>query len=84
MTATGQLHGRHRARSHGRRQTVRPDDLRRMAELVDQYGDLPLGTTDASVIALAERLGEREVATLDRRHFTVVRPNHVDALTPLP
>ena len=65
-------------------ETVRPDDLRRMAELVEQYGDLPLGTTDASVIALAERLGEREVATLDRRHFTVVRPSHVDALTLLP
>ena len=28
-----------------------------MADLVVQYGDLPLGTTDASVIALTERLG---------------------------
>jgi hypothetical protein len=43
-----------------------------------------LGTTDASVIAVAEQLELTEVATLDRRHFTVVRPNHVDALTPLP
>jgi predicted nucleic acid-binding protein len=25
-----------------------------------------------------------DVATLDRRHFTVVRPGHVDALTLLP
>ena len=32
-------------------------DLARAAELVQQYGDLPLGGTDASVIALAERLG---------------------------
>lgn len=55
-----------------------------MAELVRQYDDLPLGTTDASVIALAERLGVTEVATLDRRHFTVVRPRHVSALTLLP
>lgn len=59
-------------------------DYRRMAELVEQYADFPLGTTDASVIALAERLDVREVATLDRRHFTVVRPRHVDALTLLP
>ena len=55
-----------------------------MAELVVTYGDLPLGTTDASVIAIAERLKLTEVATLDRRHFTVVRPSNVDALTLLP
>lgn len=60
------------------------DDCARMAELVDQYDDLRLGSTDASVLALAERLGITEVATLDRRHFTAVRPRHVDALTLLP
>ncbi|GAB95500.1 hypothetical protein BJY21_002512 [Kineosphaera limosa] len=60
------------------------EDYERIAELVDQYADLPLGTTDASIIALAERLGLREVATLDRRHFTVVRPRHIDAFTLLP
>jgi hypothetical protein len=36
------------------------------------------------VIAVAERLDVSEVATLDHRHFTVVRPNHVKALTLLP
>jgi predicted nucleic acid-binding protein len=59
-------------------------DYARMAELVVTYGDLPLGTTDASVIAIAERLKLIEVATLDRRHFNVVRPAHVDTLTLLP
>lgn len=59
-------------------------DYERMAELVDQYADLPLGTSDASVIALAERLDVDEVATLDHRHFTIVRPRHVKALTLLP
>lgn len=49
-------------------------DWLRIAELVARYRDLPLGTADASVIAAAERLGVSEVATLDRRHFTVVRP----------
>lgn len=63
---------------------LEPQDFVRMAELVRRYDDLPLGTTDASVIALAERLGLREVATLDRRHFTVVRPRHVEALSLLP
>jgi hypothetical protein len=60
------------------------DDYRRAAELVTTYADLPLGTTDATVIALAERLGVNEVATLDRRHFSVVRPRHVPGLTLLP
>lgn len=55
-----------------------------MAELVLRYADLPLGTTDAAVIALTERLRLPEVATLDRRHFSVVRPNHVDSLALLP
>lgn len=59
-------------------------DYSRIAELIIQYSDLRLGTTDASVIALSERLGLREVATLDRRHFTAVRPRHVDALSLLP
>jgi predicted nucleic acid-binding protein len=44
----------------------------------------PLGTTDASVVAVAERLKLTDVATLDRRHFTVVRPNHISALNLLP
>lgn len=55
-----------------------------MAELVERYADLHLGTTDASIIALAERLGVTEIATIDRRHFTAVRPRHVDAFTLLP
>lgn len=59
-------------------------DAGRIAELVARYDDLPLGTTDASVIALAERLGVEEIATLDHRHFRVVRPSHVEALTLLP
>ena len=55
---------------------LQSQDYRRAAELVQTYADLPLGTTDATVIALAERLDVDEVATLDRRHFTVVRPCH--------
>lgn len=60
------------------------EDYSRMSELVERYADLPLGTTDASVVAIAERLGIEEIATLDRRHFTVVRPRHVNAFTLLP
>jgi len=59
-------------------------DWLRIAELVARYRDLPLGTVDASVVATAERLCIREIATVDRRHFTVVRPNHVKAFTLMP
>lgn len=50
-----------------------PDSLR-IAELVAKYRDLPLGTVDASIVTAAERLNVRDVTTLDRRDFTVVRP----------
>jgi predicted nucleic acid-binding protein len=56
----------------------------RISELMNQYADLPLGIVDASVIALAERHGLAEIATLDRRHFSVVRPRHVGNFTLLP
>lgn len=59
-------------------------DLRRMADLVAQYGDLRLGGTDASVVALGERLGLTRLATLNRRDFTVVRPRHTEAFELLP
>ncbi|GAA4589424.1 PIN domain-containing protein [Planotetraspora phitsanulokensis] len=63
---------------------VEPKDITRIAELVRLYKDLPLGAVDASVIAIAERLGLPAVATLDHRHFSVVRPLHVAALQLLP
>jgi len=59
-------------------------DWIRIAELVAAYHDLPLGTVDASVVAAAERLGSTAVATLDRRHFSVVRPRHVVAFQIVP
>ena len=63
---------------------VAAQDWLRVAELVARYRDLPLGTVDASVITAAERLGVVEVATIDGRHFGVVRPRHVGAFTLLP
>jgi hypothetical protein len=59
-------------------------DWERARELIERYADLPLGAADASVVTIAERHGAVEVATLDHRHFQVVRPSHVDAFTLLP
>lgn len=63
---------------------VEPSDWSRIVELLDQYADLPLGIVDASVVATCERLGVGTLATLDRRHFSVVRPRHSESLILLP
>jgi predicted nucleic acid-binding protein len=60
------------------------EDLDRAADLTERYASLPLGGTDACVVAVAERLNIAEVATLDRRHFSVVRPRHIEVFTLLP
>jgi predicted nucleic acid-binding protein len=51
---------------------------------LDWLADLRLGFVDAAVVAIVERLGERKLATLDHRHFTAIRPPHVEALELLP
>ncbi|HMQ26603.1 MAG TPA: PIN domain-containing protein [Acidimicrobiales bacterium] len=63
---------------------VEVEDWPRITELVRDYADLGLGTTDASLVAAAERLGETVVASLDHRHLATVRPRHCAALTLLP
>lgn len=63
---------------------VNDGDWSRVAELVDRYVDMPLGLVDASVIALAERLAQHQIASLDHRHLGVVRPRHCERLTLLP
>lgn len=50
------------------------EDVTRVMELVDTYRDFPLGTTDASAIAIAERLNITDVATLDHRHLRTFDP----------
>ena len=56
----------------------------RIVELTEQYLDLPLGIVDASVVALAERHHVDVIATLDHRHFSIVRPRHAMAFTLVP
>ena len=59
-------------------------DYERCVELIGTYTDLGLGFVDASVIAIAERLGVRTIATLNRRDFAVVRPAHCAAFDLIP
>ena len=50
-------------------------DYAQIAGLVNTYESIPLGTSDASVVAITKRLGLTDVATLDRRQFAVLRPS---------
>lgn len=59
-------------------------DYARARELCDRYADADIGFVDAAVLAVVERLGERRLATLDRRHFSLLRPRHVEALELVP
>ena len=59
-------------------------DWARVRSLCRTYADLPLGLVDASVVVTAERLEKRTIASLDRRHFSVIRPRHVPSLSLVP
>ena len=60
------------------------EDFERMAELVGEYADFPLGGTDASAVALAERLDAKVILTLDRRHFAAIVPRHCKSFELIP
>ena len=47
--------------------------LSRAMEIDRRFEDLSLGLVDSSVVALAEALGIRRLATRDTRHFAAVR-----------
>jgi len=43
------------------------------SRVVERYADIPIGLADASNLVLAEAYRTRRIATLDRRHFTIMR-----------
>ena len=49
-------------------------DLGAAIDVIRRYADQDIGLADASLVVLAERYGTRTVLTLDRCHFTVLRP----------
>jgi predicted nucleic acid-binding protein len=63
---------------------LQPGDYTRVRTLCDQYAESDIGFVDAAVFAIVERLGESKLATLDRRHFGLLRPRHRDSVELLP
>lgn len=75
---------RHLVATDWRRMPVSDDDLGRVAELLETYADANIGLADATIVAIAERLGATRLFTLDRRDFAIIRPRHVEAFELLP
>jgi len=57
-------------------ESVTIEDLSRIQQILETYADNRLDFTDAAIVAIAERLAISCVYTLDRRDFSVIRPNH--------
>ena len=59
-----------------------PGDLGRARDLVERHESLRLGLVDSVVMATAERLRTRAIATLDLRHFGAVKLRGAPRLDP--
>jgi predicted nucleic acid-binding protein len=49
-------------------------DLMRTVPIIERYADHAIGVADASNVVLADRYRTTTIATLDRRHFSMLRP----------
>jgi uncharacterized protein len=54
--------------------TIDAIDLARTVPILQRYADHAIGVADASNVVLADRYQTTTIATLDRRHFSVLRP----------
>ena len=70
--------------SNTRLESLRPADLHRVNEILDQYADSQLDFVDATIVAIAERENITRILTLDRRDFTIIRPQHCSYFDLLP
>ena len=59
-------------------------DLVRVHEIAEIYASAQFDVVDCCIMAQAERLNITQVATFDRRDFSIFRPRHCDYLELLP
>ncbi len=64
--------------------SVETRDLQRALEIMNQYKDVYLGIVDSSIVSLAERYEIRKILTLDRRHFSLIKPKKINYFELLP
>lgn len=49
-------------------------DVHAAVAVIERYRDQEIGVADASLVVLASRYRTKSILTLDRRHFSVLRP----------
>jgi hypothetical protein len=64
--------------------SLEPEDRLRMTAIMKTYADNRFDYTDVAIMTVAERLNITQIATLDRRDFTIFRPSHCDYFKLLP
>lgn len=64
--------------------SVSIDDLKRAYIIMQKYQDIYLGIVDTSIMALAEKYELRKILTLDRRHFSLIKPDKIEYFELLP
>lgn len=60
------------------------EDMTRAGTILKTYLDQDIDYVDALIVAMAERLDITKILTVDRRHFSIFRPNHCPAFEILP
>lgn len=63
---------------------LRASDFEPIRLIREKYGDLGLDLADAALMHLANREGIEDIFTLDRRHFSIFRPEKGNALVLIP
>ena len=74
----------HFSQINARFEPIEKADLARIHELSVAYGDAEFDVVDCCIMVLAERLSIRQIATFDRRDFSIFRPRHCEYLELLP
>ena len=64
--------------------SLEPRDFARIRELMKKYQDLPMDLADAALVRVAERERIRRIFTLDRRDFSLYRPEGLERFQILP
>lgn len=65
-------------------ETLTPDDMARMDEIMAQYSGSQFDFVDVAIMALSERLKITAVKRVDRRDFSTFKPAHADYIELLP
>lgn len=60
------------------------NDLKQALKVMARYQEVPLGLVDASIVVLAERYRIQKILTLDRRHFSLIKPEKMPYFELLP